>query len=89
MYNKLEKLEKWEKKIMQKDKFIWTVKVGDKGQIVIPKQARDLFNINNGDTLVLFGDLQRGIAIGNKEEYLKLAESIFNSNGVGNDDSNK
>ena len=44
-----------------KGKFIWTVKVSDKGQISIPKQAREVFNINTGDTLIMFGDIDRGI----------------------------
>ena len=33
-----------------KGKYAWTVKVGEKGQIVIPKEAREIFNINPGDT---------------------------------------
>ena len=64
---------------MTQDKFIWTAKVGDKGQIVIPKEARDVFNINNGDTVILFGDIKKGIAITKYDEYLKYAESIFNA----------
>ena len=44
-----------------KDKFLWTVKVSDKGQIAIPKQAREVFKIQTGDTLVLLGDLNRGL----------------------------
>lgn len=40
-----------------------TVRVGDKGQIVIPKAARDLFGIQPGDTLLLLADIERGIAI--------------------------
>jgi len=63
---------------MTQDKFIWTAKVGDKGQIVIPKEARDVFKIKNGDTLILFGDVKKGIAISKYEDYLKFAESIFN-----------
>ena len=59
------------------DKFICTTKVSDKGQIVIPKQARDMFNIKNGDTLILFGDKSRGIAIAKYEDYLNFAEQIF------------
>ncbi len=43
--------------------FAWTAKVGSKGQIVIPKEARDLFQINSGDTLLLLGDQSQGIAI--------------------------
>ena len=61
------------------DKFIWTTKVSDKGQIVIPKQARDVFNINVGDTLILFGDVKKGIAIGKYEDYLKFADAIFSA----------
>lgn len=68
-----------------KGKYIWTTKVSDKGQIVIPKQAREIFNISNGDTLILFGDENRGIAIAKYEDYLKLAEEIFNSKQKLND----
>ena len=45
-----------------KGKYAWTATVGEKGQIVIPKQAREVFNINPGDTLVILGDEKRGIA---------------------------
>ena len=38
------------------------VKVGDKGQIVIPKDARTLYNIKPGDALIMLGD-ERGIAL--------------------------
>lgn len=44
-------------------KYASTVRVGEKGQIVIPKGARDLFGIKPGDTLLLLADVQRGIAI--------------------------
>ena len=43
-------------------KYAWTATVGEKGQIVIPKQARELFGIRPGDTLLLLGDEKRGIA---------------------------
>ncbi|MBE6029217.1 MAG: AbrB/MazE/SpoVT family DNA-binding domain-containing protein [Clostridiales bacterium] len=46
-----------------KGKYAWTATVGEKGQIVIPKQARALFDIKPGDTLLLLGDEERGIAI--------------------------
>lgn len=48
---------------MPKGKYAWTATVGEKGQIVIPKQARDVFGIKPGDTLLLLGDEKRGIAI--------------------------
>ena len=44
-------------------KFISTVKVGEKGQIVIPKGASDLFDIKPGDTLLLLADKEQGMAI--------------------------
>lgn len=66
-------------KSMKKEKFIWTAKVGDKGQIVIPKEARDIFNINSGDSLILFGDIKKGIAISKYEDYLIFMEEIFDN----------
>ena len=44
-------------------KYASTVRVGEKGQIVIPKPARELFGIQPGDTLLLLADVDRGIAI--------------------------
>ena len=44
-------------------RYAWTATVGAKGQIVIPKEARGLFGIQPGDTLLLLGDIDRGIAI--------------------------
>ncbi|MBO7354801.1 MAG: AbrB/MazE/SpoVT family DNA-binding domain-containing protein, partial [Lachnospiraceae bacterium] len=41
-------------------KYAWTATVGEKGQIVIPKQAREIFGIKPGDTLILLGDAERG-----------------------------
>ena len=64
---------------MTQDKYIWTAKVGDKGQIVIPKQAREVFNIKNGDNLILFGDIKRGIAIAKYEDYSNFVQQIFDS----------
>ena len=45
----------------------WTVTVGAKGQIVIPKEARTLFSIQPGDTLLLLADEKRGLAIPEKD----------------------
>ena len=55
-----------------KGKYAWTATVGEKGQIVIPKQARDIFGIQPGDTLLLLGDEQRGIAIPPKGAFTEL-----------------
>jgi AbrB family looped-hinge helix DNA binding protein len=46
-----------------KDKFIGIARVGEKGQIVIPKEARDMFNINPGDSIVVLCDKDKGIAL--------------------------
>lgn len=73
---------------MKQEKFIWTAKVGDKGQIVIPKEAREVFNIKNGETLLLLGDIQKGIAIVKNEDYLKFAQSIFDAQGKDSNDKN-
>lgn len=64
---------------MKKEKYLWTAKVGDKGQIVIPKEARSVFNINTGDSLILFGDIKRGIAIAKYDDYMNFAEQIFDA----------
>ena len=46
-----------------KDKFVGIAKVGEKGQIVIPKEARDMFDIKSGDTVVVLCDKDKGIAL--------------------------
>ena len=46
-----------------KDKFVGVAKVGEKGQIVIPKEARDMFDISPGDSVVILCDRNKGIAI--------------------------
>ena len=61
----------------QDGKYAWTATVGEKGQIVIPKQARDIFNIKPGDTLLLLGDVQRGIAIPNQGVFSELFTATF------------
>ena len=48
---------------MPQDKFLSTVRVGDKGQIVIPKEVREMFEIEPGDNLLLMADKNQGIAI--------------------------
>ena len=59
------------------DRFIVSVKVGPKGQITIPKEAREMFDIKEGETLMVMGDKKRGIAI--------LKADLF-YNLVGGDD---
>ena len=46
-----------------KNKFVGIAKVGEKGQIVIPKEARDMFNIKPGDSVVILCDKEKGMAV--------------------------
>ena len=66
-------------------KYAWTATVGEKGQIVIPKQARDIFEIKPGDTLLLLGDKQRGIAIPPKGAFAELFGIAFQEKGGDSD----
>ena len=44
-------------------KFLATVKIGPKGQIVIPKEVRDMFSLHSGDSFVLMADKGQGLAL--------------------------
>ena len=57
-----------------------TAKVGDRGQIVIPKEARELFNIKPGDTLLILGEDKKGLIVSRPELLRDLADQIFESN---------
>lgn len=65
------------KKKHPKGKYAWTVKVGEKGQIVIPKEAREVFGIDPGDTLVILGDVRRGLAINTQTAFAHIINKIF------------
>lgn len=56
-----------------------TAKVGDRGQIVIPKEARELFNIQPGDTLLILGDEDSGLIVSRPEVLSDIANQLFNS----------
>lgn len=54
-----------------------TAKVGDRGQIVIPKEARALFNIRPGDTLLILGDEDTGLIISRPDVLSDIANQLF------------
>lgn len=59
-------------KEIKSDKFIVSVKVGPKGQITIPVEARKMFDIKEGDTLMVLGDKTKGIALLSADEFYKI-----------------
>lgn len=58
-------------------KHAWMVKIGEKGQFVIPKEARDLFDLQPGDEILVLGDDERGIAIMPKAQQRELIAKMF------------
>ncbi len=56
-----------------------TVKVGERGQVVIPKKARDHFNIKPGDSLVVLGDKDKGITLFKAENLQDFAAFLMNN----------
>ena len=61
-----------------------TAKVGERGQIVIPKEAREFFGIEPGDTLLILGKHETGLIVTKPETLDDLANRIFQS--VNNED---
>ena len=62
-----------------KQQVFGTAKVGDRGQIVIPKEARDAYGIRPGDTLLLLGDENTGLIVTRPEVLSNLARQILNN----------
>lgn len=56
-----------------------TAKVGDRGQIVIPKEARELFGIKPGDTLLILGETETGLIVSRPEILNDLANEILSN----------
>ena len=61
-----------------KGKYAWSVTVGAKGQIVIPKEAREMFGLESGDLLVLLADSDRGIALQTMDKLDPVLRRVFN-----------
>lgn len=56
-----------------------TVRMDERGQIVIPKEAREVFNINSGDALVVLGDESAGIAVVKADWFAEGLNNAWNS----------
>lgn len=57
--------------------YMSSVKIGLKGQIVIPKEARAMFGLEPGDTLVLLADTKKGIALQTADKLNPLLRRVF------------
>ncbi len=58
-------------------KYAWMVKIGEKGQFVIPKEAREIFDLQPGDEILVLGDREKGIAVLPKEKQQEFIRHIF------------
>ena len=70
---------------MKKTKYMGISKVGEKGQIVIPKEVRDIFGINPGDSLIVLADSKKGIALVKSD----VIEDVTNNILGGSNDKDK
>ncbi len=66
-----------------------TVKVGEKGQIVIPKEARELFGIKPGDTLLVLGNDDKGIIVSRPDVINNVAMKILYEERENEDNESK
>jgi AbrB family looped-hinge helix DNA binding protein len=66
---------------MERDKFVGISKVGEKGQIVIPKEARDMFDIKPGDSIIVLCDKEKGIALLKADAIEDLTDKVFPKGG--------
>lgn len=75
--------------IKRKDKdgerYMGTAKIGPKGQIVIPKEVRDMFGLSPGDSVVILADSNKGIAIERMSVFSKIADSILEGRDAPSD----
>lgn len=62
------------------DKYAWIVKIGEKGQFVIPKEARDIFDLQPGEEILVLGDKEKGIVILPKKLQQEYIDHIFKEN---------
>ena len=75
-----------DKAAMPEGKYLASVKLGPKGQIVVPKEVREMFGVRPGDTLLLLADVNRGIALqtfekADKTETVKPFKSFLDKDG--------
>lgn len=62
---------------MDKNKYLGICKVGEKGQIVIPKEIRNIFDIKSGDSVILLCDKAKGIALLKADAIEDLTDKVL------------
>ena len=62
---------------MDKNKYVGICKVGEKGQIVIPKEVRNMFDIKSGDSIIVLCDKEKGIALVKSEVIGDLTDKVL------------
>ena len=62
---------------MDKNKYVGICKVGEKGQIVIPKEVRSMFDIKSGDSIIVLCDKEKGIALLKADVIEGLTEKVL------------
>lgn len=76
-----------DKEELEKHEFYFgTAKVGERGQIVIPQEAREVFKINSGDLILVFGDIKKGLGFMKATKLKNFALKLFQAFGGGFDD---
>ena len=60
-------------------KYAWMIKIGEKGQFVIPKEARDLFDLQPGHTILVLADEKRGLAIPPRADSQRIMSQIIDA----------
>lgn len=63
---------------MDKNKYVGVCKVGEKGQIVIPKEIRNMFDIQAGDSVIMLCDKEKGIALLKADVIENLTDKVLN-----------
>lgn len=58
-------------------KHAWIIKIGEKGQFVIPKEARDMFDFQPGQTILVLADEKRGLAIPPRADSQRIMSQII------------
>ena len=58
-------------------KHAWIIKIGEKGQFVIPKEARDMFGFQPGQTILVLADEKRGLAIPSRADSQRIMSQII------------